>query len=150
MVQHEGGAETGGVLDERYKYIEPRVPKSAQPLQQIPYDQCMTNHTLCRLNPGEYNGGHDEQNNRCGNGSAKWPDGSTYEGEWLNGLRHGKGVFKAHDKSVYDGMFMNDIKNGPGVLSFPDGKKIEGTWQNDLLMGPAKLTQDGITYSVTY
>jgi len=30
---------------------------------------------------------------RQGRGSQEWPDGSTYEGEYLNGLKHGTGRF---------------------------------------------------------
>ena len=38
-------------------------------------------------------------------GKLKFPDGSTYEGEWKNSKMHGKGVF-----------------------TWSDGKVMEGTW----------------------
>ena len=40
-----------------------------------------------------------------GLGRMTYKDGSVYEGEWKNGMRHGKGVFRGSDGSVQDGIW---------------------------------------------
>ena len=37
-----------------------------------------------------------------------FPNGVTYEGEWLDGLKDGKGVQVWQDGSLYEGYFKND------------------------------------------
>ena len=39
----------------------------------------------------EYNGEVDKQNNACGHGVAKTPDGIHFEGTWLSNQFHGIG-----------------------------------------------------------
>lgn len=53
------------------------------------YHQTVTTHTFTRIDPGEYEGPTDESGQRCGIGSCKWADGSTYEGSWQSGVRWG-------------------------------------------------------------
>lgn len=38
-----------------------------------------------------------------GHGIEKWPDGTVYEGEFKNGLKHGEGTYKWNDGSFYRG-----------------------------------------------
>ena len=35
-----------------------------------------------------------------GSGRCKWPDGSTYEGEWRSGKMHGKGAIRVGARQV--------------------------------------------------
>jgi len=46
-----------------------------------------------------------------GKGEYKWPDGSTYKGELLAGLRHGHGSFAGSPDSYlyYDGSWIKGI-----------------------------------------
>ena len=37
-----------------------------------------------------------------------FPNGVSYEGEWLNGLRDGQGIQVWQDGSLYEGYFKND------------------------------------------
>jgi len=59
----------------------------------------------------------------------QYMDGSVYEGEFDNGMRHGQGRYITPDiqldptnadkklpGTVYDGMWANDMKHGHGVL----------------------------------
>ena len=42
-----------------------------------------------------------------------WPDGSTYEGDVINGLRHGFGTFMcANGRTSYTGHWQNGKRNG--------------------------------------
>ena len=50
--------------------------------------------TLCKVDDCEnYQGEKDHKGQRDGVGRCTWDDGSYYEGEWKEGLRHGLGVF---------------------------------------------------------
>jgi hypothetical protein len=40
----------------------------------------------------------------------------SYEGGYLNGLRHGFGENHYHDDGFYKGYFKNDLREGKGVL----------------------------------
>ena len=66
--------------------------------------------------------------------SHVWPDGSRYEGEWLNGQAHGYGVMRWSRSSPwpgdrYEGEWSNGLLNGTGTYDRADGTRLEGTWQ---------------------
>ncbi|XP_030228460.1 ankyrin repeat and MYND domain-containing protein 1 [Gadus morhua] len=63
---------------------------------------------------------------RQGHGVQEWPDGSRYEGEYLNGLRHGPGRFTWRNGECYEGAFHRDYRHGEGVYSWPSGHKFTG------------------------
>lgn len=54
----------------------------------------------------------------------KYPNGSEYRGQTLNGKRNGKGIFTYPEQSI----------------------TYEGEWKNDLFHGEGKLTDNGYTY----
>lgn len=110
---------------------------------QTTWQQSITTHTFTRLDPGNYTGNFDAHGKRKGPGKCIWIDGSTYEGEWQDGVRHGKGVFKSREGTIFDGVFQDDIRHGPGVQTYVSGNKIEGTWEKDRLNGPGKLINKG-------
>jgi hypothetical protein len=37
-------------------------------------------------------------------------DGSQYEGDWVNNMRHGIGTLMAADGTIYQGEFWNNMK----------------------------------------
>ena len=47
---------------------------------------------------------------RCGYGKLVWPDGSNFEGYWINGQAIGMGVFRAPEPGceTYEGFWQND------------------------------------------
>jgi hypothetical protein len=105
----------------------------------------------CRLatdkdEPVTYDGGMNPMGQRQGKGSAKYKDGSTYEGYWEFGYREGEGC---HKKSyeIYTGCFKNDIRHGKGTLTdIKSGTELEGNWVNGMLHGRARQwTKDGQT-----
>ena len=70
-------------------------------------------------------------------------DGTAYEGEWLNNMRHGKGTqFKLSDDNkpikIYQGDWIENMRDGEGTQFKPsdDNKPIkiyEGLWmQNEI------------------
>lgn len=78
-------------------------------------------------NPGGEMGGEDNtadyEVKQCGYGKLIWPDGSTFEGYWINGQACGIGVFC-----------------GP-----PDKRQIfEGYWQQDKATGLCVFRQSNV------
>ena len=50
---------------------------------------------------------------KCGYGKMMWPDGSSFEGYWINGQACGLGVFRAPPngsctEEVYEGFWQQD------------------------------------------
>ncbi len=53
-------------------------------------------------------------------------DGSSYEGQWVNGKKHGKGTYVwAGSKRRFTGEFDNDVATR-GTLTFENGDTFEG------------------------
>ena len=42
----------------------------------------------------------------------KYPDGSTYEGDYKDDKKHGKGIFRYGNGDVYDGNYKDDMRDG--------------------------------------
>ncbi|XP_005736988.1 ankyrin repeat and MYND domain-containing protein 1 isoform X2 [Pundamilia nyererei] len=61
-----------------------------------------------------------------GIGVQEWPDGSKYEGESINGLKHGKGRYSWTNGEYYEGSFYKDYKHGDGLYCWPTGQKFIG------------------------
>ena len=68
---------------------------------------------------------------RQGMGKQIWPDGSMYEGWWLDNKANGKGRLIHADGDVYDGEWRDDKAHGFGVYCHLDGAKYEGMWEED-------------------
>ena len=78
---------------------------------------------------------------RAGKGKLTWADGSFYEGEFANGLRHGFGLYQLAPpvratKTVsgvsarsYEGEWSNGQKHGRGKEIWPDGDTIVGQFR---------------------
>jgi len=74
-------------------------------------------------------------------------DKSTYEGEFVNGLKEGKGIIKYIDGTIYEGDFINDKYEGYGKLTFKNGCIYEGEFKNNNLNGKGKyIYTDGKEY----
>lgn len=68
--------------------------------------------------------------------SIRWSNGSSYDGDYLAGIRHGRGIFKnAADGTSYDGDWKNDMPNGYGTANWKEGNSYQGDWKNGYLDG---------------
>jgi hypothetical protein len=63
-------------------------------------------------------------------GKCNYPDGKSYEGDWLDGKPHGRGIKSWPDGRKYDGMWEMGKPVGHGKKIYPDGKAREGVWEN--------------------
>ena len=113
----------------------------------LPMDPPKENdETLCQEDECEnYEGERDHRGQRHGIGRCNWDDGSFYEGEWKEGLRHGLGVFILTeingDKTEYRGQWQADQRHGKARLTLPDQTIIHGDFRNDKLEGLATYEQ---------
>lgn len=61
-----------------------------------------------------------------------YEDGSVYDGEKVNGLRHGIGKFFYADGGYYEGDWRYGRMEGLGTLYYPsDGLAYVGQWKDD-------------------
>lgn len=74
-------------------------------------------------------------------GHIEIDNGSVYHGFWSDeGLRQGKGRQLWPDGSFFEGLWMNDMSNIRGRLIHSDGSVYEGEWVNDKAEGQGKYT----------
>jgi hypothetical protein len=67
---------------------------------------------------------------------------ASYNGVWLNGVRHGYGVITHEDGGRYEGEWEADEKHGKGVYVFPSGSSLHGHWTRDFQQGHAEKRSD--------
>ena len=57
------------------------------------------------------------------------PDGSQYEGSWVNNLKHGKGTQIFPDGTKYIGEFAKGYEHGNGMRTHKDGSVYDGRFR---------------------
>jgi len=63
----------------------------------------------------------NKEGKREGQGTCKFANGESYEGEWKNGKMEGRGCFKMADGDVYDGLWKGGLKDGRGTYYYASG-----------------------------
>ncbi|KAL3047085.1 hypothetical protein OYC64_021333 [Pagothenia borchgrevinki] len=71
-------------------------------------------------------GAQSGEERRQGLGVQEWPDGSRYEGEFVNGFKHGNGKYTWRNGEFYEGSFYKDYRHGDGVYCWPTGHRFTG------------------------
>ncbi|XP_058494241.1 ankyrin repeat and MYND domain-containing protein 1 isoform X1 [Solea solea] len=88
---------------------------------------------------------------RQGPGVQVWPDGSTYEGEFMNGFKHGRGKFTWTSGEYYEGSFYKDYRHGDGLFCWPTGHKFIGKFYLNRKEGYGQhLFPDGASFQGLY
>ncbi|XP_041862216.1 ankyrin repeat and MYND domain-containing protein 1 isoform X2 [Melanotaenia boesemani] len=81
----------------------------------------------------------------------EWPDGSRYEGEFVNGLKHGNGKYIWENGEYYEGSFYKDYKHGGALYSWPTGHKFIGKFYLNRREGYGQqMFPDGTTFQGLY
>ncbi|KAI1889180.1 hypothetical protein AGOR_G00176420 [Albula goreensis] len=84
-------------------------------------------------------------------GVQEWPDGSRYEGEFMNGLKQGEGVFTWGNGELYEGSFFKDYRHGNGTYIWPDGSRFIGKFYRNRKEGYGiQHFPDGTTFQGLY
>lgn len=76
-------------------------------------------------------------------GSLRYSDGSSYEGERLGALRHGKGTYTRADGATYKGEWRYDVLEGHARAVMPDGQTYDGPWKEGRACGRGRATYQG-------
>jgi len=63
--------------------------------------------------------------------TEKFPDGSTYVGEWRFHKANGQGEMSYADGRYFIGEWKDGKRSGKGTLTFKDGYQIVGEWRDD-------------------
>ncbi|MCJ8737641.1 hypothetical protein PDJAM_G00026430 [Pangasius djambal] len=88
---------------------------------------------------------------RNGSGVQEWTDGSRYEGEFLNALKHGNGAFTWPNGECYKGSFYKDYRHGRGTYFWPDGSQFKGKFYLNCKEGyGVHLFPDGTIFEGLY
>ena len=97
---------------------------------------------ISELQAGDPNDLHEAEKSIPKNGyhSFTWENGSHYEGNWKDDLRHGVGTFTSQNGNVYLGEWANDLKHGQGTLTYADGRIYTGDFENDVATGQGTMT----------
>ena len=70
----------------------------------------------------------DVQNSmRHGKGKMTYCGGAVYEGEWIEGKFHGKGVLRKDD-TIYEGDWISGKRQGKGKKTYSNGEVYVGDW----------------------
>lgn len=106
------------------------------------------------MEDGEFCGYKNSEEERCGFGILKEPDGCYYAGEWNLDMRMGVGIgfstsrrkyagqWKTNkqqgvgielqeDGSIYSGQWLNGMRNGYGTIYFPNGESLSTVFVNN-------------------
>lgn len=83
---------------------------------------------------------------RNGVGRYYYPDGSVYNGEWLNNQKHGNGTYSNRTGEIYKGMWKQNMRQGEGELRLNDGISLRGNWDNDQIVSGRIVYPNGSSY----
>lgn len=70
---------------------------------------------------------------------VKYDDGSTYEGQVIEGRRQGRGVWK-FAQGQYEGQWKDDMQHGSGIQTWSDGRVYDGEFAGGHFSGRGKMT----------
>ncbi|XP_049585456.1 ankyrin repeat and MYND domain-containing protein 1 isoform X3 [Syngnathus scovelli] len=88
---------------------------------------------------------------RQGFGVQEFLDGSKYEGDFVDGLKHGKGRYSWQNGEFYEGSFYKDYRHGDGMYCWPTGNKFMGKFYLNWREGYGQhLFSDGATFKGLY
>lgn len=96
-------------------------------------DESMLRQQQEQEQEGGDNGEYIYEYAKCGYGKLIWPDGSTFEGYWINGQACGVGIFRAPEPyfDVYEGFWQQDLQTNLCVFRQSANADIFGTKETE-------------------
>ncbi|XP_034736902.1 ankyrin repeat and MYND domain-containing protein 1 isoform X2 [Etheostoma cragini] len=99
----------------------------------------------------DHGGPQSGEERKKGLGVQEWPDGSRYEGEFVNGFKHGRGRYTWKNGEFYEGSFYKDYRHGDGLYCWPTGHKFTGKFYLNRQEGYGQqLFPDGAIFQGLY
>lgn len=87
------------------------------------------------------------QHMRHGTGALTLSEGTRYECEWRNDERHGRGKEQWADGTVFEGSYVRGMRCKYGVMTWPEGSKYSGQFESGRANGEGELVRtDGSVY----
>lgn len=97
-----------------------------------------------------YVGTLDENGNFSGHGIYTFPDGTKFDGLWIDGQRNGAGTQIWTDGTKYVGNWKNGQRSGTGTITWPNGCRYDGRWKNDNICQGHYYYGDGHHYEGSF
>jgi radial spoke head protein 1 len=91
----------------------------------------------------------DTSRGYSGKALAMYPNGDTYEGEFMDGIRESRGIYRyASSNEKYDGEWKHNMKHGIGRMTYAKAGEYNGFWENGRRHGEGVFTySNGDVYS---
>merc|ERR1719321_821021 len=84
-------------------------------------------------------------------GTNRYPNGSTYEGEFREDIPEGDGkLYDAEERSAYEGQFAAGMRQVEGTCIYESGDRFVGQWHQNMKVTGIKYCSDGIIERVEY
>lgn len=109
-----------------------------------------TKQTLHFDDGASYVGTLDENGNFSGHGIYTFPDGTKFDGLWIDGQRNGAGTQIWTDGTKYVGNWKNGQRSGTGTITWPNGCRYDGRWKNDNICQGHYYYGDGHHYEGSF
>ena len=94
---------------------------------------------------------NEDADKREGNGAMIWPDGSRYDGTWVDDEASGFGHHIHANGKIYIGEWLHDKTHGKGKIYHEDGAVYDGEWSENKQHGEGSESwPDGTIYTGSY
>ena len=81
-------------------------------------------------------------------GTFIFPDGSRYEGSWVEDQRNGHGVYRFANGDTYEGDWYEHKKHGYGIYTYAaTGTSYRGMWEAGKKKGPGDIVHANHKFS---
>ncbi len=135
-ILYRGFTFDSGIDDSPSVPAEPDTPDRSQDEESNSADTGqMTEAEEVIFSNGVYTGSLDDQGRPHGTGEFQGRDGSSYSGEFRNGLMEGKGDLVTPDGRHYKGDFLKNMPHGEGECLWPDGRRYRGNFREGMMHG---------------
>jgi hypothetical protein len=84
--------------------------------------------------------GNFERGTMNGHGTVNCGDGTSYTGEWIDGLPHGSGTLSKLNGGLYVGELECGLFEGQGRMTYSDGRVYHGGWRANKRHGLGSIT----------
>jgi hypothetical protein len=103
---------------------------------------CRTSETINgRLYFGDWKNGKPH-----GQGKFVYPNGDTFEGQFVSSNRHGLGTYQFKDGRQYIGGWSRNKQHGKGVFNHPNGASFRGVWNSGTAVYESREKPSGEKY----